>query len=103
MFKAVEGAEDSMEHGADELKRLTVDSRDTVVGIAASGRTPFVVGTLKAAAAADALTACVACVRNSLIGQYAKHPIEIETGAEVIMGSTRLRAGTATKLVSIFN
>ena len=99
MFRAVEGAEDSPGLGAADLRALGLDHRDCVVGIAASGRTPYVLGALEEAARVGALTAALACVQNSQIGALASHVIEVETGPEVLMGSTRLRAGTATKLV----
>lgn len=99
MFRAVEGAEDSRELAAKDLRALGLDARDCVVGIAASGRTPYVLGSLEEARATGALTGAIACVKNSRIGALADHVIEVETGPEVLMGSTRLRAGTATKLV----
>lgn len=99
MFRAVEGAEDSPELAAADLRSLGLDGRDCVIGIAASGRTPYVLGSLREAARTGALTGAIACVPGSRIGQLAEHVIEVVTGPEVLMGSTRLRAGTATKLV----
>lgn len=99
MFRAVEGAEDSPELAAQDLTALGLDKRDSVIGIAASGRTPYVQGSLTEARRVGALTAAIACVQNSRIGALASHVIEVVTGPEVLMGSTRLRAGTATKLV----
>ena len=99
MFRAVEGAEDSPELAATDLRSLGLDSRDCVIGIAASGRTPYVLGSLQEAGRTGALTGAIACVPSSRIGQLAEHVIEVVTGPEVLMGSTRLRAGTATKLV----
>ncbi len=99
MFRAVEGAEDSPDLAAQDMRALGLDDRDCVVGIAASGRTPYVIGALEQANRAGALTAAVACVAESRIGRHARHVIEVVTGPEVLMGSTRLRAGTAAKLV----
>jgi N-acetylmuramic acid 6-phosphate etherase len=97
--KAVEGAEDSDTLGADDLRRLSLGGKDVVVGIAASGRTPYVVGALRYARAVHALTVAVVCNRGSAVAGAAELPIEVVTGPEVLTGSTRLKAGTATKLV----
>jgi len=98
MFRAVEGAEDSQELGALDLAKLDADSRDTVVGIAASGRTPYVIGVLKEAKKRGCLTAAVVAVRHSELSHHAEHVVEVESGPEVLAGSTRLKAGTATKM-----
>jgi N-acetylmuramic acid 6-phosphate etherase len=92
-----EGAEDDPHAGARDLG--AVFAADTVVGIAASGRTPYVLGALARAREIGALTACVVCVPDSPIAHAAEFPIEVVTGPEILTGSTRLRAGTATKLV----
>lgn len=97
IFAAVEAAEDSAEEGAADLARIAVGPADTVVGIAASGRTPYVLGAVRAASAAGALTAGIACNAGSPLGAQVDHPLEVEVGAEVIAGSTRLKAGSATK------
>lgn len=97
--KAVEGAEDSRELGASELLALGFSSRDVLCGIAASGRTPYVLGAMAAASALGALTLGISCSPNSLLSQAAEIPIEVLPGPEVITGSTRMKAGTATKLV----
>ena len=99
LLKAVEGAEDRPEWGARDLSDLGIDSRDSVIGIAASGRTPYCIGALAEAAKVGALTAVVVCVKNSEMSRHCQHSIEVETGPEILTGSTRLRAGTATKLV----
>ncbi|CAM5360378.1 N-acetylmuramic acid 6-phosphate etherase OS=Streptomyces antimycoticus OX=68175 GN=murQ PE=3 SV=1 [Streptomyces antimycoticus] len=75
-----------------------MNNRDTVVGLSAGGRTPYVVGGLKHAAANGAVTVSVACNRNALVSRYADFPIEVPTGPEVLTGSTRLKAG-AEKMV----
>lgn len=92
-----EGAEDDPATGARDLGSIT--AADAVVGIAASGRTPYVLGALARAREIGALTACVVCVPDSPIARAAECPIEVVTGPEILTGSTRLRAGTATKLV----
>ncbi len=96
---AVEGAEDSFENALEELESLALDSRDCLVAIAASGRTPYCLGALAKATAVGALTGVVVCVKQSEMARQAQHAIEVETGPEILTGSTRLRAGTATKLI----
>ncbi|WP_410770752.1 N-acetylmuramic acid 6-phosphate etherase [Fontibacillus sp. BL9] len=96
---AVEGAEDSLEQGEADLKKLNLSDKDTVLGVAASGRTPYVIGGLQYAARVGASTASLSCNKDAEISKYAKYPIEIVTGPEVLTGSTRLKAGTAQKMV----
>lgn len=98
-IKAVEGAEDSLELGPEDLKRLKLTANDVVVGIAASGRTPYVIAGLKYANQVGAGTVSLSCNKDSEIGKIAKVAIEVVTGPEVLTGSTRLKAGTAQKLV----
>ena len=95
---SVESSEDSPEAGAADLSARGFTKEDALVGIAASGRTPYVLGALDAANALGALTACIVCSPGSPIAARVKFPIELLTGPEVIAGSTRLKAGTATKL-----
>lgn len=99
MTVAVEGAEDSKELAERDLRNLHLNSKDIVIGIAASGRTPYVVGGLRYANNAGATTASIACNKNSIISTYATFPIEVEVGPEVLTGSTRLKSGTAQKLI----
>lgn len=99
ILRAVEGAEDSPTQGAADLQRLAVSEADSVVGIAASGRTPYVLGALDAARAVGALTIALACTEHAEIARRADLGIELVVGPEVLTGSTRLKAGTATKLV----
>lgn len=99
VFTAVEGAEDSAELGAADIERLDVGPGDTVVGIAASGRTPYVLGAVAAARAVGAHTGGISCNTGSPLSAAVDHPLEVEVGAEVIAGSTRLKAGSATKQV----
>ncbi len=98
-IKAVEGAEDSAQLGADNLRELELNSNDTVIGLAASGRTPYVIGGLEYSNSLGCNTVAISCNENSAIGKVAKLAIEIIVGPEVLTGSTRLKAGTAQKLV----
>lgn len=100
---AVEGAEDSEELGATDLAELTppLSKNDTLVGIASSGRTPYVLGGLKYARSIGAATVGLACVKPSSLRSLCDVLIECVTGPEVVTGSTRLKAGTATKMVRI--
>lgn len=97
--KAREGAEDSREGGADDLRGIGLSSADVVIGLAASGRTPYVLGGLEYARSVGCKTAAIACVAQSSIGGVADLAIEPVTGPEVLTGSTRLKAGTAQKLI----
>jgi N-acetylmuramic acid 6-phosphate etherase len=96
---AVEGAEDSPERGAQELMAIDLCQQDVVVGLAASGRTPYVIGGLSYAQRIGAQTIAVACTADSAIGAIANLAIEVLPGPEVITGSTRMKAGTAQKLI----
>ncbi|GGU35548.1 N-acetylmuramic acid 6-phosphate etherase [Nocardioides albus] len=99
LVSAAEGAEDDEQSGADDLAALDVGPLDTVVGIASSGRTPYVLGALEHAAEIGALTVGLACNLGTPLGRAADHGIEVPVGPEVVAGSTRLGAGTATKMV----
>ena len=96
---AVEGAEDDVEQGWKDLESHGIQELDTVVGIAASGRTPYVIGALRHARLRGILTGCVTCNPESAIVQACDHPIVAVTGPEFVTGSTRMKAGTATKLI----
>ena len=98
-LKAIEGAEDSTTLCAEELKEINLTNKDFVVGLAASGRTPYVVHGLKYANSIGCNTVAIACSKNSEIGNVAGLAIEPVTGPEVLTGSTRLKAGTAQKLI----
>lgn len=99
LTEAVEGAEDDRAAGRADLLALHLSARDAVVGIAASGRTPYVVAALETAAAAGALTVGVVCSTPAPVLDAAQIRIAVLTGPEVIAGSTRLKAGTAQKMV----
>jgi N-acetylmuramic acid 6-phosphate etherase len=97
--KAVENAEDDPEKAWEELKNYNIKPVDTVIGIAASGTTPYVIGGLQRAREAGLLTGCITCNPGSKIAQTAEFPIEAIVGPEFVTGSTRLKAGTAQKLI----
>jgi len=94
-----DAAEDDGEAGAEAVRALGIARDDAVVGVSASGRTPFVVGAVEAAAAAGALTVCVVSVPDSVLARIAEHEVAVVVGPEIVAGSTRLKAGTAQKLV----
>lgn len=96
---AVEGAEDSFVMGQEDVRRAAVQAGDVVVGIAASGRTPYVIGALSEAMARQAVTVSLSCNPGSDIDQDADVSINLTVGPEVVTGSTRLKAGSATKMV----
>lgn len=96
---AVEGAEDSESLGKSDVLDLEVGPQDCVIGIAASGRTPYVKGALKAAGEAGALIGSISNNKESDISDFADFPVEVASGPEILTGSTRLKAGTTQKLV----
>lgn len=96
---AIEGAEDDTQAGIDDLKRIDLTSHDVVVGIAASGRTPYVIGALQFANDAGAKTVCVVCNPKAPLMQVAKIGICVSVGPECLTGSTRMKSGSAQKLV----
>ncbi|MFT8322825.1 MAG: N-acetylmuramic acid 6-phosphate etherase [Bacillus sp. (in: firmicutes)] len=98
-IKAVEGAEDNPSWGEKDLKEIELTAKDTVIGIAASGRTPYVIGALKYARSIGAKTVSLTCNKNSLVSKEAEQSIEVIVGPEVLTGSTRLKAATAHKMV----
>ena len=95
----IEGAEDVLEGAIEELKKMNFSKKDSLIGIAASGRTPYVVGALKYAKEIGAASIALSCNLNSELSKFADIAIEVDTGAEILAGSTRLKAGTAQKLV----
>jgi N-acetylmuramic acid 6-phosphate etherase len=96
---AVEKAEDSFEEAIKDLKSYTLCEKDIVVGIAASGRTPYVISAINYANSIGAKTSCVTTSDHSEVAKIAQYPIEAVTGAEPLTGSTRMKSGTATKLI----
>ena len=99
VWQAVEGAEDSCTQAEQDLRAIHLAQADTVVGLAASGRTPYVLYGLRYAKNLGCKTAAIDCNRKSAIGQEADTAIEVEVGPEILTGSTRLKSGTAQKMV----
>jgi N-acetylmuramic acid 6-phosphate etherase len=97
--KAVEHAEDDPDQAWKDLEEHLINQQDVLIGIAASGRTPYVVGGLKEARANGVVTGCITCNLNTEIAKHADHAIEVVVGPEFVTGSTRMKAGTAQKLV----
>jgi len=97
--KAVEFAEDSTTQAWKDLLQYNISKNDVVVGIAASGTTPYVIGGLKSCNEHEILTGCVTCNQNSPLSKIAKYPIEVIVGPEFVTGSSRMKAGTAQKMV----
>lgn len=96
--KAVEFAEDDETQGWKDLQKYKITTKDIVVGIAASGSTPYVIGALKICNEKKIATGCIVCNANSMLAKTAKYPIEVISGTEFVTGSTRMKAGTAQKL-----
>lgn len=96
---AVEGAEDEADQGANDLKENGFNSSDIVIGITASGRTPYVVGALKYAQQIGATSIALSCNHDAVVSKYADHKIEVIVGPEVLTGSTRMKAATAHKMI----
>lgn len=99
LFHAVEGAEDSTILAKEDLKKQELTAEDMVIGLSASGRTPYVLYGLKYASSIGCKTAAIACNKDSIIGKEADIAIEPVTGPEILTGSTRLKAGTAQKMI----
>ncbi|MBI6342186.1 N-acetylmuramic acid 6-phosphate etherase [Proteus mirabilis] len=99
ILQAVENAEDNVQLGAEDLRQLNFNAKDVLVGIAASGRTPYVIGALEYARSLGAVTGAISCNPDSPIAQRADIAITPIVGPEVVTGSSRMKAGTAQKLV----
>lgn len=99
LITAVEGAEDSLILAEEELKERNLNQKDIVIGLSASGRTPYVIGGFQYAKRMGAKTASISCNENAKMSQYADYAIEVSPGPEVLTGSTRLKAGTTQKLI----
>lgn len=97
--KAVEFAEDSLTQAWEDLKAHQISQKDIVIGIAASGTTPYVLGALKECNANNIATGCITCNLGSPLSKLAQHPIEVVVGPEFVTGSSRMKAGTAQKMV----
>ena len=97
--KAVEFAEDSKNQGWLDLQKHTISNKDIVVGIAASGTTPYVISALEKCNQNNIITGCITCNKNSPLAKVSQYPIEVIVGPEFVTGSSRMKAGTAQKLV----
>lgn len=97
--KAVEYAEDDAQQAWKDLEEHLINQQDVLIGIAASGRTPYVIGGLKEARANGVVTGCVVCNANTEVAKQADYPVEVVVGPEFVTGSTRMKSGTAQKLV----
>lgn len=97
--KAVEFAEDNIEGAWEDLSEYKISSKDVLVGIAASGKTPYVVGGVRKGREEGLITACITCNESSILADSVEFPIEVVVGPEFVTGSTRMKAGTAQKLV----
>ncbi|WP_395166911.1 N-acetylmuramic acid 6-phosphate etherase [Francisella salimarina] len=98
-IQAQEGAEDNPDFGKADLLKIDLTDKDVVIGIAASGRTPYVIGALEYANSIDATTIAISCTKQAKISSYADYNVEAVPGPEVLTGSTRLKAGTTQKLI----
>ncbi|HUS06096.1 MAG TPA: N-acetylmuramic acid 6-phosphate etherase [Bryobacteraceae bacterium] len=99
LYQATEASEDSTAKGEEEIAARGITAADVLVGIAASGRTPYVLGAIRKARSLRALTVGISCTPQSELSREAEYAVEVLTGPEVVTGSTRMKAGTATKLV----
>lgn len=99
ILKAIEYAEDDKEQGWHDLEKYNVNEKDVVVGIAASGTTPYVIGALEECKKRGIITGCITCNENAPVSRIADFPIEVVVGPEFVTGSTRMKSGTAQKLV----
>ncbi|WP_203296654.1 N-acetylmuramic acid 6-phosphate etherase [Luteirhabdus pelagi] len=99
MRKAVEFAEDSEKQGWKDLQEYEISEKDVVIGIAASGTTPYVIGALKKCNDNNISTGCITCNHGSPLAKTAQFPVEVVVGPEFVTGSSRMKAGTAQKLV----
>ena len=99
IFKAKENAEDNPELGKQDLLNINLTENDVVIGLAASGRTPYVLGAIKYANSIGAITGSITCSKSSDLSKVSQYPIEVPVGAEIVTGSTRMKAGTAQKMI----
>ena len=97
--RAKEAAEDQAEEGAKDLKERNFSSKDMLIGIAASGRTPYVINAMEYAKSIGAVVGSICCVSNAQMSKIADYSVEVVVGQEVVLGSTRMKSGTAQKLV----
>ena len=99
VIKATEGSEDNKQLAVDDVKNINLSNKDLLIGIAASGRTPYPIGAMEYMHTIGGKTACISCNLNSEISKYADYPIEVNAGPEILTGSTRLKSGTCQKII----
>ena len=99
IFKAKENAEDNPELGKQDLININLTENDVAIGLAASGRTPYVLGAIEYANSIGAITGSITCSKSSDLSKVSQYPIEVPVGAEIVTGSTRMKAGTAQKMI----
>lgn len=99
IFKAKENSEDNPELGKQDLLNINLTENDVVIGLAASGRTPYVLGAIEYANSIGAITGSITCSKSSDLSKVSQYPIEVPVGAEIVTGSTRMKAGTAQKMI----
>ncbi|MBI2686089.1 MAG: N-acetylmuramic acid 6-phosphate etherase [Acidobacteria bacterium] len=99
LSRATEASEDDPSAGAGDLVIRGFTAADALIGLAASGRTPYVIGAVRSARAMGAMTGAIVCVKDSALAREVEFPIEVPVGPEVVTGSTRMKAGTATKMI----
>ena len=99
IFMAKENAEDDREQGKKDLMDINLTENDVVIGLAASGRTPYVLGGIEYANSVGAVTGSISCSENSELSSISRYPVEVIVGPEIVTGSTRMKAGTAQKLI----
>lgn len=99
VVKSAEGAEDSKELAVEDVKKINLTNKDLVIGIAASGRTPYPMGAMEYMHSIGGKTASISCNKNAELSKYADYPIEVSAGPEVLTGSTRLKSGTCQKII----
>lgn len=99
LYRASEASEDDREQGADDMRSLQIDQKDAVIGIAASGKTRYTIGAVEYARKLGAYTACIVCVPESELTKAVESPLVVVVGPEVITGSTRMKSGTAQKMI----
>ncbi|MCB0496360.1 MAG: N-acetylmuramic acid 6-phosphate etherase [Cyclobacteriaceae bacterium] len=97
--KAAEFAEDDLEQGWRDLTEFQISEKDVLIGLAASGRTPYVIGAIETARKNGLITGCITCNSNTKLAEVTEYPVEVVVGPEFVTGSTRMKAGTAQKLV----
>lgn len=99
VIKSKEGAEDDKELAVNDVKEINLTNKDLIIGIAASGRTPYPIGAMEYMHSIGGKTASISCNKNAELSKYADYPIEVSAGPEILTGSTRLKSGTCQKII----